>query len=431
MSRRATSPRRCGQHPPGVVVKNTFIDICDEHSDSDGDVLSSPHRRNASAPPSPTRPRRGEDSDDEEVDDDPHAIPCYQWAVNGKHICAELAEATLHRRDCESPRGHGKWSPLGSPKKVPVKGVGLGAIFNMDAQETGKKMPLIGAIFNTERQDTDKAIPVEQEEETQSDALVDHGQWQDFGSEDFEAAAQYRPPYHDAHAPAAPPGTFYKDASARSVPPPSYMTHPPPLESAMSAPPPYEPYVESPAQAYMGAHPPHGGYPHPSEVQYPHVPEMDTLSPGSSGGAWHAAEPMPTPPASQPQQELWSQGQRRLSELRARGRMLQEAACIPSCGGGRGERFDSRRGVGPGPAMQPWATGKWTSRPAASQPPGVYAGAPPPWAARPGRDDPLDADGKRKAARMRRPPPQHPGGAAPPLRVGLLDTFAGGATRRR
>mmetsp|Transcript_36418 Transcript_36418/g.82578 ORF Transcript_36418/g.82578 Transcript_36418/m.82578 type:complete len:652 (+) Transcript_36418:95-2050(+) len=54
---RAGSPKRGTGAGGGIVVKNTFIDVFNgDESDSDGETgCASPHRRNNSAPPSPTR----------------------------------------------------------------------------------------------------------------------------------------------------------------------------------------------------------------------------------------------------------------------------------------------------------------------------------------------------------------------------------------
>mmetsp|Transcript_38160 Transcript_38160/g.105162 ORF Transcript_38160/g.105162 Transcript_38160/m.105162 type:complete len:589 (+) Transcript_38160:94-1860(+) len=73
----------------GIVVRNTFIDVCPLDEDSNSDESSpcwSPQRRNASAPPSPYRKRNQEYigfSDEEEEEEDPGSIPSYTWAAGG------------------------------------------------------------------------------------------------------------------------------------------------------------------------------------------------------------------------------------------------------------------------------------------------------------------------------------------------------------
>jgi len=446
MGRRTTSPRRCMQ--PGIIVKNTFIDVCDEQSESDLDTRSSPHRRNVSAPPSPTRPRRGEDSDEEEVDDDPNAIPCYQWAADGQQICPELAEASLPRRpsDFSSPRGGQKWPALASPKKIVMKGgpagaslgPGLGAIFNMEPLD---EKPMSAPPPPPEEEEE------EREEQAGNDPIFKPAAWPDFGSEDFEGM-QYYGQYHDA--PAAPPGTFYKDgggwcaggpmlgsrppqdASARTVPP-YYMPH---RDGVGPPAPPYDPYMDQPAPPNMsGPAPSWSGYPAP-DVMYRHERPMESLPPR---GGWHPGETAPpsmppqAAPAPQQSPDIWSEGQRRLSELRARGRMLQEAACIPGISGTSGARGGDRLARPNAGAPPSWAAGKSATRqPAPSaQAPTPFGGPPHAWG--PSRKD---GDGgmarKGGGAKAKRqwpaqPPLAAPGGAAPPpFRVGLVDAAFGG-----
>jgi len=108
----------------GIVVRNTFIDVCPLEEDSDGDNPSphcasphrgSPHRRNLSAPPS-SPSRRGHhygpefvDSDQEE-EEDPGSIPSYQYAPDKGLLKAEDEDQGMN------------WLPSPpSPKKVPGK----------------------------------------------------------------------------------------------------------------------------------------------------------------------------------------------------------------------------------------------------------------------------------------------------------------------
>eukprot|EP00927_Polykrikos_kofoidii_P050789 TRINITY_DN44662_c0_g1_i1.p1 TRINITY_DN44662_c0_g1~~TRINITY_DN44662_c0_g1_i1.p1 ORF type:complete len:760 (-),score=111.90 TRINITY_DN44662_c0_g1_i1:372-2528(-) len=116
---------------PGIVVRNTFIDVCMMEEDTNSDESSpcrSPQRRNVSEPPSPSRKRNPwgqneEDaggSDPEEEDDDPGSIPTYQWAADGGVISAEGLESEPGPPvDWKQP----PWlmGPPGSPKKVVAK----------------------------------------------------------------------------------------------------------------------------------------------------------------------------------------------------------------------------------------------------------------------------------------------------------------------
>jgi len=109
----------------GIVVRNTFIDVCPMEEESNSDESSpckSPNRRNASAPPSPTRQRNNasgkgdeqEDFSDEEEEEEPGAIPNYQWNDSGL-VTAEGAAEVLQNLERQPP-----WlkAPPGSPKKV-------------------------------------------------------------------------------------------------------------------------------------------------------------------------------------------------------------------------------------------------------------------------------------------------------------------------
>lgn len=122
----------------GIVVRNTFIDVCPLEEDSEGDgegsQQGSPTRRNASAPPSPSRraQKRAEgkeggegddavgqlDDSDQEEEADPTSIPQYQWTDSGlvtaegdedKETDETLSESMLPAWLRKAP---------GSPKKV-------------------------------------------------------------------------------------------------------------------------------------------------------------------------------------------------------------------------------------------------------------------------------------------------------------------------
>lgn len=124
--------------PAGIVVRNTFIDVCplEEESDGDGEgSCASPQRRNLSAPPSPTRFQlvrsvQGAIDSDQEEEEDPGAIPNYQWADGG----LVTAEGVEHLQDavngaCNQGDAWVEGSqlptwlqkPPGSPKKVPER----------------------------------------------------------------------------------------------------------------------------------------------------------------------------------------------------------------------------------------------------------------------------------------------------------------------
>eukprot|EP00428_Durinskia_dybowskii_P015163 CAMPEP_0170228244 /NCGR_PEP_ID=MMETSP0116_2-20130129/13840_1 /TAXON_ID=400756 /ORGANISM="Durinskia baltica, Strain CSIRO CS-38" /LENGTH=384 /DNA_ID=CAMNT_0010478983 /DNA_START=286 /DNA_END=1440 /DNA_ORIENTATION=+ len=124
---------------PGFIVRNTFIDV-DEPWEEGDEGCPSPHRRNASAPPSPSRSRRGDNADewlfeaedsDKECVDVPDKMTFGQLAVECRRERPQLAQTLLQRQgdSCEA------WSPLGSPKKVSVKNRGLGNIFNAACDE--------------------------------------------------------------------------------------------------------------------------------------------------------------------------------------------------------------------------------------------------------------------------------------------------------
>jgi hypothetical protein len=132
-------------------VKNTFIDVCPlEEESNDGDEASeaSPHRRNASAPPSPTRNRNsladsGDflDDSDQEVEEDPSSIPVYEWAAHGGLVSADgvdnAGDSKAPQADLGPPSAVSSvWGdsslpfdngppwlklPPGSPKKVPSR----------------------------------------------------------------------------------------------------------------------------------------------------------------------------------------------------------------------------------------------------------------------------------------------------------------------
>jgi len=119
---------------PGFIVKNTFIDV-DEPWDESDEGCPSPHRRNASAPPSPTRTRPGESAEDWVLQDEKdqgneevsQPISFGQLAIECKRERPQLAQTLLQRQsDSCDP-----WSPLGSPKKVSVNDAGLGNVFNI------------------------------------------------------------------------------------------------------------------------------------------------------------------------------------------------------------------------------------------------------------------------------------------------------------
>eukprot|EP00428_Durinskia_dybowskii_P005935 CAMPEP_0170285092 /NCGR_PEP_ID=MMETSP0116_2-20130129/42591_1 /TAXON_ID=400756 /ORGANISM="Durinskia baltica, Strain CSIRO CS-38" /LENGTH=318 /DNA_ID=CAMNT_0010536485 /DNA_START=170 /DNA_END=1122 /DNA_ORIENTATION=+ len=117
---------------PGFIVKNTFIDV-DEPWDEGDEGCPSPHRRNASAPPSPSRARRNGDAevwDLEEDDQDCGEVPPPMSLGRSAFVCrregTELAQTLLQRQgdSCEA------WSPPDSPKKAAAKGADLVSIFD-------------------------------------------------------------------------------------------------------------------------------------------------------------------------------------------------------------------------------------------------------------------------------------------------------------
>lgn len=103
----------------GIVVRNTFIDVCQpEDTDSDESQSMSPkNRRNLSAPPSPARRGRGGDtweveSGEEEEEDDPGSIPSYQWSPENNLF---MAAATKLWSD---PARHNRDGAAGDPKFI-------------------------------------------------------------------------------------------------------------------------------------------------------------------------------------------------------------------------------------------------------------------------------------------------------------------------
>jgi len=123
----ADSESNSPKPPHGICVKNTFIDVYPpEESDSDETGCMSPHRRNVSAPPSPTRLRKPweEDgsvavSDQEEEDEDSSGIPNYKWGADGAIVGAEgVVDARAARGKLPQWVGDNKW-PEGQ-SRVPI-----------------------------------------------------------------------------------------------------------------------------------------------------------------------------------------------------------------------------------------------------------------------------------------------------------------------
>lgn len=121
---RSSSPQRGRdrERPKGILVRNTFIDVCplEEESDAEGGSRpASPHRRNASAPPSPTRQRQGQGEEwgvgeEEALEADPSSIPHPEWVESG--LASAGAEATKVPDDVKLPAWLQK-AP-GSPKNI-------------------------------------------------------------------------------------------------------------------------------------------------------------------------------------------------------------------------------------------------------------------------------------------------------------------------
>lgn len=125
------SPDRRGLQP-GIVVRNTFIDVCPFADELDSDEsLGSPTRRNLSAPPSPTRirdtqslglPNKGENYDsDLEEEEDPGSIPDYRWVMDNGIVREEDTDGPrVAPNRADGLRTQPQWlsGPPGSPKKV-------------------------------------------------------------------------------------------------------------------------------------------------------------------------------------------------------------------------------------------------------------------------------------------------------------------------
>jgi len=291
---------------PGVRVKNTFIDICDDEPDNLVGGLESPQRRNISAPPSPTRRRSdlGFDSDEEE-EDDPNSIPHYQWAADGLTICMPVMRGIFDVGDDSDLDD--KWSPLASPKKVPVKaqGLALGNIFNIGDTTTP-------TVLGDDHDDSDDS-PV-------GGLGVDLDMAPTMtNTSDFDDIVDKAEASQPRKIPMAPPGTFNSNLPAA----PAHSLYEPPLNNGFVAPTELVPP--------MGLWACHVTHPHYGSPYHPHSPEpmgMESYLP------WQAPEPMP-PPGAPP--ECLS----RLEQLRLRGKEAQEAPCIGfgrAAGGWSGRR---------------------------------------------------------------------------------------------
>lgn len=99
----------------GIVVRNTFIDVChpQDIGDDDGAPTSPGHRRNSSAPPSPGRRSRGTDEwgkdplpDEELFEDEIGGVPGYQYRPEGEQAArSEWPEQYIE----DEPPAHKVW----------------------------------------------------------------------------------------------------------------------------------------------------------------------------------------------------------------------------------------------------------------------------------------------------------------------------------
>lgn len=135
-----------------VIVRNTFIDICSkEDSDNEEGACRSPaHRRNLSAPPSPSKSRGCPDGLDQEDEDDETGDGwALVWAGDSSRTGAEVTPSRLPlwvkaARTISPSNSPKRLGAYGSPKRIPCSPKRI----SMELDSVEAKPPSLNGVFD-------------------------------------------------------------------------------------------------------------------------------------------------------------------------------------------------------------------------------------------------------------------------------------------